>query len=108
VRAFAERRLTEPLPYLILDARYEKVRDAGVIVSRAVLIAVAVDGDGRGLKAHEVRRDIAAWLEKWQAKRPKLCDWVKENIEEMLTYYRLPLPYHKHMKSTNRLELASA
>jgi putative transposase len=192
LRAFAERRLTEAYPYLILDARYEKVREAGVIVSQAVLIAVAVDGDGQrqvigvdlanreshsswrdflsalkqrglfgvefvvsdnhpGLKqairevlpgaawqrcyVHflrnaldhlprkladdclqelrwiydrrelaEVRRDVAAWLAKWQAQHPKLCDWVEENIEETLTYYRLPLPHHKHMKSTNMLE----
>jgi putative transposase len=192
LRAFAERRLSEPFPYLILDARYEKMREAGIIVSQAVLIAVAVDGDGQrqilgvelanreshsswrdflsalkerglfgvelvvtddhpGLKqairetlpgaawqrcyVHflrnaldhlprkladdclqelrwiydrrelaEVRRDIAAWLAKWQAKHPKLCDWVEENIEETLTYYRLPLPHHKHMKSTNMLE----
>ena len=52
----------------------------------------------------EVRRDLAAWLAKWQAKYPRLCDWVEENIEETLTYYRLPLPHHKHMKSTNMLE----
>jgi transposase-like protein len=44
---FAERRLKEPFPYLILDARYEKVREGGIIVSQAVLIAVAVDGEGR-------------------------------------------------------------
>ena len=192
LRAFAERRLDEPFPYLILDARYEKIRQAGVIISQAVLIAVAVDGEGRrqvlgvdlanresrtswrdfllalkerglfgvefvvsddheGLRqairevlpgadwqrcyVHflrnaldhlprkladdclqelrwiydrrelaEVRRDIAAWLAKWQAKHSKLCHWVEENIEETLTYYRLPLAYHKHMKSTNMLE----
>ena len=52
----------------------------------------------------EVRRDIAAWLGKWQAKYPKLCAWVEENIEETLSYYRLPLAHHKHMKSTNMLE----
>jgi putative transposase len=189
---FAERRLSEPFPYLILDARYEKVRESGIIGSQAVLIAVAVDGEGRrqvlgvelanresrsswrdflsrlkerglfgvefvvsddheGLKAAirevlpgatwqrcyvhflrnaldyvprrvdddclqelrwiydrrdlaEVRRDIAAWLAKWQAKYPKLCDWAEDNIEETLTYYRLPLPHHKHMKSINMLE----
>src|SRR6516165_4833244 len=44
---FAERRLSEPFPYLILDARYEKVREAGVIAGQAVMIAVAVDGEGR-------------------------------------------------------------
>ena len=192
LRRFAERRLNEPFPYLILDARYEKVREAGIIVPQAVLIAVAVDGEGRrqvlgvelanresrsswrdflsglkqrglfgvefvvsddheGLKAAirevlpgavwqrcyvhflrnaldyvprkvdddclqelrwiydrrdlaEVRRDIAQWLAKWQAKYPKLCDWAEDNIEETLTYYRLPLAHHKHMKSTNMLE----
>lgn len=32
--------------YLILDARYEKVRQSGSVVSCAVLIAVGVDGEG--------------------------------------------------------------
>lgn len=190
--AFAGRRLAEPYPYLILDARYERVREGGVITSQAVLVAVAVDGEGRrqvlavelanresrsswrdfllGLKRRglfgvefvvsdnhpglkqairevlpeaawqrcyvhflrnaldyvprrvdddcsqelrwfydrreiaEVRRDLAAWLVKWQGKYPKLCAWVEDNIEETLTYYRLPLAHHKHMKSTNMLE----
>lgn len=192
LKAFAERRLSEAYPYLIVDARYERVREAGVIASQAVLIAVAVDWEGRrqvlavelanresrsswkefllGLKRRglhgvelvvsddhpglkmairevvpeaawqrcyvhflrnaldyvprkvdddclrelrwlydrrdlaEVRRDIAQWLAKWQAKYPKLCAWVEDNIEETLTYYRLPLAHHKHMKSTNMLE----
>ena len=38
--AFANRPLAEPFPYLILDARYEKVRDGGVVMSQAVLIAI--------------------------------------------------------------------
>jgi putative transposase len=37
-------------------------------------------------------------------KYPKLCAWVEEHIEETLSYYRLPLAHHKHMKSTNMLE----
>jgi putative transposase len=192
LKAFAERRLTEAFAYLVLDARYERIREAGVIQSQAVLVAVGIDGEGRrqilavelanresrsswrdflvalkkrgldgvefvvsddhpGLKAAirevlpeavwqrcyvhflrnaldyvprkvdddrlqelrwiydrrdlaEVRRDIAQWLAKWQGKYPKLCDWVEGNVEETLTYYRLPLPHHKHMKSTNMLE----
>lgn len=192
LKAFAERRLEESYPYLIVDARYERVREGGVIRSQAVLIAVGVDAEGRrqilavdlanresrsswrdflsGLKARglcgvefvvsddheglkrairevlpeaawqrcyvhflrnaldyvprkvdddclqelrwiydrrdlaEARRDIGQWLAKWQTKYPKLCNWVEENIEETLTYYRLPLPHHKHMKSTNMLE----
>src|SRR5581483_5125255 len=192
LKAFAERPLTEAFPYLILDARYERVREAGVITSQAVLIAVAVDWEGRrqvlsvvlanresrsswgdfllalnarglsgvefvvsddhpGLKkaiqeilpqaawqrcyVHflrnaldyvprkvdddclqelrwlydrrelaEVRRDIAQWLAKLQGKYAKLCARVEDNIEETLTYYRLPLAHHRHMKSTNMLE----
>ncbi len=45
--AFARRRLEEPFAYLILDARYEKVREAGIVGSRAVQIAVGVDREGR-------------------------------------------------------------
>jgi putative transposase len=192
LKAFFERRLAEPFPYLILDARYERVREAGVIASQAVLVAIGVDWEGRrqvlgvelanresrsswrqflaglrerglhgveyvvsddhaGLKAaireilpeaawqrcyvhflrntldyvprkvdddclmelrwfydrrdlDEVRRDIAQWIAKWQGKYPKLVAWVEENVEETLTYYRLPLAHHKHMKSTNMLE----
>ena len=44
---FARRRLSEPFPYLILDARYEKVRMDHVIQSQAVLIAVGIDWEGR-------------------------------------------------------------
>jgi putative transposase len=190
--AFAERRLEEAYPYLILDARYERIREGGAIRSQAVLVAIGVDWEGRrqvlgvelanresrsswrdfllalkrrglfgvefvvsdnheGLKAAirevlpeaawqrcyvhflrnaldyvprkvdddclmelrwfydrrdlaEVRRDLAAWLAKWQTKYSRLTGWVEENVEETLTYYRLPLPHHKHMKSTNMLE----
>jgi putative transposase len=189
---FAARRLEEDYPYLVLDARYEKVREEGLIRSRAVLIAIGINRDGRrcvlavdlanresqtswrdfllGLKQRgltgvefvvsddhaglkkaiaeilatavwqrcyvhflrnaldylprrgdddcmmelrwlydrhdiqESRRDLAAWLAKWGAKYPKLCDWVEANIEETFSFYRLPREHHKHMKSTNMLE----
>jgi putative transposase len=189
---FAGRRLDEPYPYLILDARYEKVREGGVIRSQAVMIAIGVDWEGRrnvlavelanreshsswkdfclklksrglngvelvisddhaGLRKaiaevfgeaawqrcyvhflrnaldylprkadndcltelrwiydrrsiEEARQDLAAWLKKWAARYPKLCDWVEGNIEETLTFYRLPRQHHKNLKSTNLLE----
>jgi len=189
---FAGRRLEEAYPYLILDARYEKVREDGVIRSQAVMIAIGVDWEGRrnvlavemanreslsswkefclGLKARglsgvelvisddhaglrkaigevfteaawqrcyvhflrnaldylprkadndcltelrwiydrrsieEARQDLAAWLKKWSGRYPKLCDWVETNIEETLTFYRLPRQHHKNLKSTNLLE----
>src|SRR5919107_1181916 len=117
----------EPFPYLILDARYEKVREGGIVASQAVLIQRcyvhflrnALDHlprkadddcmkelrwiyDRRDLE--EARRDLAAWLTKWQSKYPKLCDWVEQAIEETLRFYRLPLVHHKHLESTNMLE----
>jgi putative transposase len=47
---------------------------------------------------------IAQWVNKWQPKYAKLCSWVEESIEETLTYFRLPIAHHKHMKSTNMLK----
>ena len=175
---FARRELENEYPYLIIDARYEKLRENGVIRSRAVLVAIGIDWEGRrqvlgvemanresstswkefllglkrrglrgvsfavsddhpGLKrgiaevlpeaywqrcyvhflrnaldylprkvaddclielrwpydrrnAEEARRDLAALLLRWQEKYPRLCAWVEENIEETLTFYRLP------------------
>ncbi|MER9301092.1 IS256 family transposase [Mesorhizobium sp. M0621] len=192
LKAFFTQRLEESYPYLILDARYERAREAGVIASQAVLVAIGVDWEGRrqvlgvelanreshsswrefltglknrglagvefvvsddhpGLRAAirevlpeavwqrcyvhflrnaldyvprkvdddclmelrwfydrrdlaEVKRDLAQWIAKWQAKYPKLVNWVEDNIEETLSFYRLPLAHHKHMKSTNMLE----
>jgi putative transposase len=189
---FANRPLEEPYPYLILDARYEKVREGGVIRSQAVMIAIGVDWEGRrnvlavelanreslsswkdfclrlknrglngvelvisddhaGLRKaigevfseaawqrcyvhflrnsldylprkadndcltelrwiydrrsiEEAREDLAAWLRKWAGRYPKLCDWAEANIEETLTFYRLPRQHHKNLKSTNLLE----
>jgi transposase-like protein len=189
---FASRRLEEPFPDLILDARYEKVREGGIVASQAVLIAVGIDWDGRrqilgvematresqsswrtfllglrerglsgvelvvaddhaGLRAairevlseaayqrcyvhflrnaldhlprkadddclqelrwlydrrsvEEARRDLAAWIAKWEGRYPRLVAWAEETIEETLTFYRLPRQHHKHLKSTNMLE----
>ena len=189
---FAGRRLEDAYPYLILDARYEKVREDGVIRSQAVLVAIGIDWEGRrcvlgidlanresasswkdflsglkkrglngvefvvsddhaGLRAairevlaeaawqrcyvhflrnaldhlprkaddecmtelrwiydrrtiEEARQDLAAWLKKWGKRYQKLCDWVEANIEETLTFYRLPRQHHKNLKSTNMLE----
>lgn len=63
---FAKRRLDESYPYLILDARYERVRDAGVIAHRAVLIAIGINGEGqRQVLAVELanRESQSSWKE---------------------------------------------
>ena len=44
---FAKRPLQEVYPYLVLDARYEKVRQDGVIRSQAVQIAIGINDEGR-------------------------------------------------------------
>ena len=46
LRAWRERDLGIS-PYLVLDARYEKVREGGIVRDAAVLTAVGVDPDGR-------------------------------------------------------------
>ena len=44
---FSSRKLEEEYPYVVLDARYEKVRLEGYIRSRAVLVAIGINQDGR-------------------------------------------------------------
>ena len=58
--------------------------------------------DRRQLK--EAKADIKARIDKWQVRHPKLVAWVEDNIEEALTYYRLPLARHRNLKATNMLE----
>ena len=41
---FARRELESEYPYVIIDARYEKLRENGVIRSRAVLVAMGMIG----------------------------------------------------------------
>lgn len=44
---FARQPLEEEYPYVVLDARYEKVRENGVVRSRAVLVAIGINWEGR-------------------------------------------------------------
>lgn len=46
LEAWRNRPLSE-IPYLILDARYEKIRHAGSVVPCAVLVAIGITPDGR-------------------------------------------------------------
>ena len=47
VKAFLDRPIEGDWPYLWIDATYLKVRQAGRIVSVAVIVAVGVNADGR-------------------------------------------------------------
>jgi putative transposase len=63
---FARRRLEEPYPYLILDARYEKVREDGAVRSQAVLVAIGINWEGRrNILAVELasRESLSSWKE---------------------------------------------
>ena len=44
---FARRKLEEEYPYVVVDARYEKIREDGVIRSQAVLVAIGINWEGR-------------------------------------------------------------
>ena len=72
----------------------------------AITVAEIEDGIVKSRREGATRKseDLAAWLAKWQGKYAKLCTWVEDNIEETLTFYRLPRAHHKHLKSTNMLE----
>jgi putative transposase len=44
---FAGRTLEEEYPYVVVDARYERIRENGVIRSQAVQVAIGINWDGR-------------------------------------------------------------
>jgi putative transposase len=46
VAQWRQRPLTEAYPYLVIDARYEKVRRGGAVVSQGVLVAVGISAAG--------------------------------------------------------------
>ena len=61
---FATRRLEEKYPYLILDARYERVREDGVIRHKAVQIAIGINEEGRRCVLAVVvanRESVTSW-----------------------------------------------
>jgi putative transposase len=47
LRQFSQRALEQEYPYVILDARYERVREEGNIATRAILVALGIDWEGR-------------------------------------------------------------
>lgn len=61
-----QRPLTEPYPYLVFDARYEKVRENGSITSQAFVLAIGITQTG-------MREVIGCWMinsesfESWDA-----------------------------------------
>jgi transposase-like protein len=46
IAAWRMRPLTQEYPYLVVDARYEKVRQGGAVVSQGVLVVCGIDGRG--------------------------------------------------------------
>jgi len=46
VNTWLTRPLDREFPYLVVDARYEKVREGGRVVSKGVLVAVGIDSEG--------------------------------------------------------------
>jgi len=69
IAAFLNRSLEGDWPYLWLDATYVKVRANGRIVSVAVIVAVAVNSDGRGLKPTGLTRGARYWA--WRSVPPR-------------------------------------
>jgi transposase-like protein len=63
---FARQPLEEEYPYVMLDARYEKVRENGIVSSRAIQVAIGINQEGRrrilGVELAN-RESITSWRE---------------------------------------------
>src|ERR671930_45011 len=80
VAAFRERPLEGAYPYVWLDAKQEKVRDRGHVVSKALVIAYGVHETGRreviGLDVGEIESE-AFWREFLRALKRRGLDGVR-------------------------------
>jgi transposase-like protein len=69
VKVFLDRPIEGDWPYLWIDATYVKVREAGRIVSVAVIVAVGVNNDGRrevlGMAIGRDRANLSALDARW-------------------------------------------
>ena len=90
LRRFAERPLDEEYPYVMLDARYERVREDGIVQKRAVLIAIGVNYDGRrcvlgvGLANRESRTSWKEFLTSLVARGLRGVEFVVSDDHEGL------------------------
>jgi len=50
-----QRPLTKPYPYVVFDARYEKIREGGQVVSKAVVLAIGITSEG-------IREILGCWV----------------------------------------------
>src|ERR1700722_13419312 len=78
VDAFCQRPLEGAYPYLWLDAKHVKVRDARERVSHVL----------------ERLADVA----------PKVCELLEQAEEDLIAFYRLPSEHWTKLRSTNPLE----
>ena len=77
---FAQSRLQEPYPYLVLDARYERVREDGVVRRRAILVVLGVSAEGRhNILAAELAggESASSWKELLSALRQRSLTGVQ-------------------------------
>ena len=99
LKQFAERRLEEDYPYLVVDARYERVREGGVVRSRAVLVAIGINWDGRrsvlaveiaSRESHTSWREMLSGLKARGLRGVEFC--VSDNHEGLKAAIREVLP----------------
>ena len=82
---------------MLLDARYERVRETGRVVDCAVFVAVGVTASGH-------RRLPGLALEGWRKEHPKLAVWAQENLTEGFAVFALPPEHRARMRTTNDVE----
>jgi hypothetical protein len=101
---FADRPLAEALPYLILDVRDARVREAGVIVSQAVLIAIGIDWDAstsprpRPLGSMPLRRSFPSPLDRRPAGRHQRLSCRAQRQPQALPLDQIRQRHHRQTR----------
>ena len=89
---------------MYLDARYERVRQAGLVQKAAVLIAVGVDESGKRCVLGVSDALLRRMVQKYEATAPKLAAWLEESLPEGLAVLAFPEPHRRLLRTTNGVE----
>lgn len=67
-------------------------------------IAQAIKDIYQAIDLNEARRRMAETVERFQGKAKKFCDWLENNFEEGLTFYKFPRPMWRKIRTVNMVE----
>ena len=91
-------------PYLVFDARYEKVRHDGQLRDCAVRIALGITPAGQRASRGAAEQRLKEIVTHDAQSAPKLATWMEDNLPQGFAVFTLPAAHQKRLRTSNALE----